>query len=42
MNSFQAITRKEIGGLQDRMAYIEDLVERVAKSVENSIITINK
>jgi hypothetical protein len=37
MNSFQAITRKEIGGLQDRMVYIEDLVERIAKSVENSI-----
>lgn len=38
MNSFQAITRKEIGSLQDRMANIESLMEKIAKSVENSKI----
>jgi hypothetical protein len=34
MNSFQALTRKEIGCLQERMTYIEEMVERVSKSID--------
>jgi len=37
MNSFQAMTRKEIGMLQDRMTYIEQLVEKVSKAVDRSV-----
>ncbi len=36
MNSFQTMTRKEISMLQDRMAYIEQLVEKISKAVDRS------
>ena len=36
MNSFQAMTRKEILMLQDRMAYIEQLVEKISKAVDKA------
>ena len=41
MNSFQAMTRKEIGMLQNRMAYIEQLVEKISKTIDKSISNIN-
>lgn len=34
MNSFQTMTRKEITMLQDRMTYIERLVEKISKVVD--------
>jgi len=37
LNSFQTVTRKEISSLRDKIGYIEDLVERLSKSVEQSI-----
>ncbi len=35
MNSFQLMTRREIGMLQDRMAYIEQLVEKISNAVSS-------
>ena len=34
MNTFQGMTRKEIAMLQNRMSYIEQLVEKVSQAVE--------
>eukprot|EP00826_Nyctotherus_ovalis_P009630 TRINITY_DN12547_c0_g1_i3.p1 TRINITY_DN12547_c0_g1~~TRINITY_DN12547_c0_g1_i3.p1 ORF type:complete len:198 (-),score=72.73 TRINITY_DN12547_c0_g1_i3:51-644(-) len=36
MNTFQSMTRKEISMLQNRMAYIEQLVEKISTALDNS------
>jgi len=36
MNTFQSMTRKEISMLQNRMTYIEQLVEKISTALDNS------